>query len=104
MIFLRNFQKNLNVKKFQNFEDINPVFGNCEGTLRGLRILPLNMAAQIRVVFEIWQFLWFFQKNFKNLNFKKFQNVEDLNAVVGYCEGTLKGCKACLWIWLLNFV
>ena len=51
--FFRNFQINLEVKKFQNFEALNPFAGNCEGTLRGLRILPLNMAAQILVVFEI---------------------------------------------------
>ena len=44
---------NLEVKKFQNFEDLNTVAGNCEGTLRGLRILPVNMVAQIFVVFEI---------------------------------------------------
>ena len=44
---------NLEVQKFQNFEDLNIVAGNCEGTLRGLRILPLSMAAQILVVFEI---------------------------------------------------
>ena len=51
--FFRNFQINLEVKKFQNFEDVNPVVGNCEGTLRGLRSLPVNMVAQISVVFEI---------------------------------------------------
>ena len=38
----------------------------------------------------------FFQKNFRNLDFKKFQNVEDLNPVVGYFEGTLRGCESCL--------
>ena len=53
LIFSKKFQKNLNVKIFQNFEDLNPLIGICEGTLRGLRILPLNMAAQIIVVFEI---------------------------------------------------
>ena len=51
--FIQSFQKNLNVIKFQNFEELNPVIGICEGTLRGLRILPLTMAAQILVVFEI---------------------------------------------------
>ena len=51
--FFKIFQKNLNVKKFRNFEDINPVIGIFERTLRELRILPLNMAAQILVVFEI---------------------------------------------------
>ena len=51
--FLQIFLKNLNVKKFQKFADFNPVIGICEGNLRELRILPLNMAAQIFVVFEI---------------------------------------------------
>ena len=52
---------NLEVKKFQNFEDLKTVAGNCEGTLRGLRILPLSMAAQILVVFEIDVFQDFFK-------------------------------------------
>ena len=60
--FLRNFQKNLNVKKFQNFDELNHVIGICEGTLRGLRILPLEMTTQILVVFEIWRFFRIFQK------------------------------------------
>ena len=38
---------------FQKFEDLNAVIGICEGTLRGLRILPLNMAAQLLGGFEI---------------------------------------------------
>ena len=53
MIFFRNFQINLDVKKFKTFEDLNLVVGNCKGTLRGLRILPVDMDAQIFVVFEI---------------------------------------------------
>ena len=68
MIF---FQKLLNkpvVKKFQNFEDLDLVVRNCEGTLRGLRILPLNMAAQILVVFEIAIFK-VFSKHFSELRF-----------------------------------
>ena len=48
-----NFSKKLKYKKFQKFVDLNPVIGICEGTIRGLQILPLNMAAQIVVVFEI---------------------------------------------------
>ena len=52
---------NLEVKKFENFEDLNTVAGNCEGTLRGLRILPLSMAAQILAVFEIDVFQDFFK-------------------------------------------
>ena len=51
MTFFMIFQKVF--KKFQKFEYLNPVVGNCEGTLRWLRILHLNMAAQISVVFEI---------------------------------------------------
>ena len=68
MIFFRNFQINLEVKKFRNFEDRNPVAGNSESTLRGLRILPLNMAAQILVVFEIAVFK-VFPKSFSELRF-----------------------------------
>ena len=56
MIFFQKLLIKPVVKKFKNFEDLNPVAGNCEGTLRGLRILPVNMAAQILVVFEIDSF------------------------------------------------
>ena len=52
MIFSKIF-KNLDFKKFRKIEELNPVVGFCEGALRGLQILPLNMAAQILVVFEI---------------------------------------------------
>ena len=48
------------LKFFQKFEDLNPVIGNCEGTLNGLLILPLNMAAQLLVVFEILHLFRFF--------------------------------------------
>ena len=34
-----------------------------------LRILPPNMTVQILVVFEMWRFLWFFQKFSVNLNY-----------------------------------
>ena len=53
MIFLKKNFKNLILKSFQNVEDLNPVIGICEGTLRGLQILPLNSVAYILVVFEI---------------------------------------------------
>ena len=53
MTFSEIFKKNLDIKKFQNVEPLNPVIGICEGTLRGLRILPLNMVALVLVVFEI---------------------------------------------------
>ena len=51
MIFSEIKKKNLNVKRFQNFEDINPVIGIFEGTLRGSRILPLYRTAQNLAVF-----------------------------------------------------
>ena len=57
--FLRNFQKNLNVKKFQKLEDLNPVIRICDGTLRVLGILPLKMA--VLLVFEIRRFIGFFK-------------------------------------------
>ena len=69
MIFFQKFSNKPVVKNFQNIEDLDLVVGNCGGTLRGLRILPLNMAAQIFVVFEIAIFK-VFQKNFQNLDFK----------------------------------
>ena len=47
---------NSDAKKIQKVDDLNPVIGICEVTLWGLRIFPLNMAAQIYVVFEIWRF------------------------------------------------
>ena len=53
MIFSEIFKKKLDIEKFQNFEDLNPVIGICEGTLMGMQILPLNMSAQNLVVFEI---------------------------------------------------
>ena len=53
MTFSEIFKKNLDMKKFQNVEPLNPVIGICEGTLRGLRILPLNMVALVLVLFEI---------------------------------------------------
>ena len=53
MIFFQKFLNKPVVKKFQNSEDLDLVVGNCQGTLRGLRISPLIMAAQILVVFEI---------------------------------------------------
>ena len=61
MIFFQKFLNKPVVKKFQNFEDLDLIVGNCEGTLRGLRISPLNMAAQILVVFEIDVFQDFFK-------------------------------------------
>ena len=73
-------------------------FSPCSWVLSGysqaLQIWSPNFTSQISVVFEIWRF--------KNLDFKNFQKVEDVNAVVGYCEGTLKGCESCLWLWLLK--
>ena len=93
LCFFRNFQINLEVKKFQNFEDLDLVVRNCEGTLRGLRILPLNMAAQILVVFEIAIFK-VFSKKFQNLDFKKFQNFEYIIPLVRNFEG----CGFCLQI------
>ena len=52
-----------NQKKFTSrkipdvlLQHLNPVIAICEGNFRGLRILPLNVAAQICVVFEIWRF------------------------------------------------
>ena len=68
MIFFQKFSNKPVVKKFRNFEDRNPVAGNSESTLRGLRILPLNMAAQILVVFEIAIFK-VFPKSFSELRF-----------------------------------
>ena len=53
MIFFKKISKNNNVKKIQKFENLNPVIRLCEDTLRGLRILPLAMRAQILVVSEI---------------------------------------------------
>ena len=52
-MILSEFEKNLNVKKFQNFKDLNPVIGICEGTLRRLRILPSNMTAKFRGILQI---------------------------------------------------
>ena len=93
LCFFRNFQINLEVKKFQNFEDLNPVAGNSESSLRGLRILPLNMAAQILEVFGIRRIYDFFQKLLNKPVVKKFQNFEDLDLVVRNCEGTLRGLR-----------
>ena len=40
------------------------------GYSHGLRILPPNLTSQILLVFEIWRFLWFFQKFPKKTDFK----------------------------------
>ena len=53
MIFFEVFKKKLKVIKLQNFEDINPVIGIFEGTLWGLRVLPLNRTALNLAVFQI---------------------------------------------------
>ena len=66
---IQKFPKNLGFNKFQNFEELNSVVGNCEGTLRG--ILPLNMTAEIVAVFEIRCFMGFFQIFSNNLDIKK---------------------------------
>ena len=50
--FFTNFFKNLDFKEFQ-FVDLSPVVELCEFALRGCESLPLIMAAQILVVFEI---------------------------------------------------
>ena len=51
--FFKIFFKNLDFIKFQYVEDLSPVVGFCEFALRGCESLPLIMAAQILVVFEI---------------------------------------------------
>ena len=54
---------------FSRFEITNPVVGGYQSILRGLRTLPPVMIAQVPVVFEIWRFLWFLQKLFKNVSY-----------------------------------
>ena len=52
-----------------------------------LRVLPPNMIAQFLVVFEIWRFLWFFQKfsESSNLLFFKIWNSQRYSSVLsGY--------------------
>ena len=56
------------------------------------------MTAQFFVVFEIWRFLWFFQKcseNFRKFKLIIFSKFEISNAIVRCCQGTLKSCKSC---------
>ena len=49
-----------------------------------LRVLPPNMIAQFLVVFEIWRFLWFFQKfsESSNLLFFKIWNSQRYSSVL----------------------
>ena len=97
----QKFLENLIFKFFLILE-----FSLCSWVLsaysQGLRILPPNLSLQILVVFEIWRFLWFFQKFSISLDFKKMQNFEDLNPVVRNCDCFLRGCKSCFWMWLLK--
>ena len=69
--YFRNFRKQINYKSWSS--------QSCSGVLseyyQGLRVLPPNMTAQIIVVFEIWLFLWFFQKFSENLNYYYFLNI-----------------------------
>ena len=89
MIFFQKFLNKPVVKKFQNFEDLDLVVGNCEATLRGLRISPLIMAAQILVVFEI-----VFSGVFRKLSIKKFYTrFEVLISVMRLCQVTTKSCE-----------
>ena len=82
------------MKKFQEFEDLNPVIGICEVTLRGLRILPLNMAAQVLVGFEIMTFfLGFFQNFSEKFRIKCFTKLEIFIAVVRLFQGALRSCE-----------
>ena len=67
MIFSEIFKKNSNVKKFQNFEDINAVSGIFEGTLRELQILPLNRTAQNLAVYGYDVFCDFFKRIFMKI-------------------------------------
>ena len=86
MIFSEIFKKKLDIKKFQNFEDLSPVIGICEGTLMGLNILPLNM-------FRI------FSQFFRELGYKySFIKLEITISLVRLFQGTLKSCELCLQI------
>ena len=61
MTFSEFFKKNLDVKKFQNFEDINPIIVIFEGALRRLRVLPVNLADYIIVASRYDVFCDFFK-------------------------------------------
>ena len=86
MIFSEIFKKKLDIEKFQNFEDLNPVIGICEGTLMGLLILPPNMSAQNLVVFEM-TFFRIFSKFFRKLRYKKITKLEFTISVVRLFQG-----------------
>ena len=88
------FEKKLDVKKFQNFEILNPVIGICEGTLMGLQILPLKLSAQNLVVFEIWRFLGLSQNFSDNLGINFFYKTWNYHL----CSETLSGYSQELWI------
>ena len=68
---------------------------------QSLRILPPNLTGEIFIVFEIWRFLWFFQKSQKKINEFFFFKFKVPNPVVGCYQSTLRGCKPCLQLWLL---
>ena len=52
-MILKNFFFKTDFEKFQYLEDLSLAVGFCEFALRGCDSLPLIMAAQILVVFEI---------------------------------------------------
>ena len=73
VIFSKIFRKCLLI--FSKFENPNPVVGSCQSNLKDcyycLQIWLLNFF----VLFEIWRFLWFFQKFSENLNFYYSLNI-----------------------------
>ena len=72
--FFENFQKT-SIMIFSKIWISQPCSWVFSEYYQGLRILRPIMAAQIIVVFEIWRFLWFFQKFSENSNYDYFLKI-----------------------------
>ena len=74
-----------------NFE---PYSGVLSGYIQGLQIWRPSMTAQILLFFEIWRFYVFFSSFSENLDIKKLTELQFLNPIVGWCQGTFRSCKS----------
>ena len=92
---LSQFSRKYNLKKFSQCLKFLPCSWALLEFSQGLRILPANLTFQIHVVLRDMTIFMIFS-SFQKLSFKKFENFEDLNPVVRFCEGILRVCESCL--------
>ena len=101
------FSINLDIKKLTELEFLNLTVGCCQSTARGYKsgvqvwLLKFFWFSRIGVFYD---YFFFFQKKFryKKIRYKKLTELEFLNLVVGCCQGTFRGCKSGVQVWLLK--